>query len=137
VPILGSYQSGAQINAETTTDWYPLSGRSEQNPLVTIGVAGSFAPDAVLVEYSTAGGEFEVAGSVAPIAIGPAPSWRNLRVPMDTLPDDATAIRLVVRDLDPDPSRWIAVTPPRMPELVTMQDLVGDSRPVLPDWAVA
>ena len=53
------------------------------------------------------------------------------------LPDDASAIRLVVRDLDPDPSRWIAFTPPRMPELVTMQELVGDTRPVLPDWAVA
>lgn len=66
-----------------------------------------------------------------------APAWRNLRVPVDTLPDDTTAIRLVVRDLDPDPSRWIAFTPPRMPELVTMQELVGDTRPVLPDWAVA
>ncbi|MDV6299798.1 arabinosyltransferase domain-containing protein [Dietzia maris] len=143
VPVLGSHQSGAQFNAETTTDWYRLpegageNDRKREDPLVTIGVAGSFAPDAVLVEYSTGGGEFEVAGSVLPIDIGPAPSWRNLRVPTDTLPDDATAIRLVVRDLDPDPSRWIAFTPPRMPELVTMQQLVGDSRPVLPDWAVA
>ncbi|KAA0916427.1 arabinosyltransferase domain-containing protein [Dietzia sp. ANT_WB102] len=137
VPVLGSHQFGAQLNAETTTDWYPLPERSEQNPLITIGVAGSIARDAVQVEYSTGGGKFEVAGSVLPIDIGPAPSWRNLRVPVDTLPAETTAIRLVVRDLDPDPSRWIAITPPRMPELITMQDLVGDTTPVLPDWAVA
>ncbi|EFV90911.1 arabinosyltransferase [Dietzia cinnamea P4] len=136
VPVLGSHQTGAQFNAETTTDWYPLPDRSAENPLVTIAVAGSFAPDALRVEYATAGGT-EAAGSVLPLDIGPAPAWRNLRVPVDTLPEDTTAIRLVVRDLDPDPSRWIAFTPPRMPELVTMQELVGDTRPVLPDWAVA
>ena len=136
VPVLGSHQTGAQFNAETTTDWYPLPARSDENPLVTIAVAGSFAPDALRVEYATGGGT-EIAGSVLPLDIGPAPAWRNLRVPVDTLPDDTTAIRLVVRDLDPDPSRWIAFTPPRMPELVTMQELVGDTRPVLPDWAVA
>ena len=136
VPVLGSHQTGAQFNAETTTDWYPLPDRSDENPLVTIAVAGSFAPDALRVEYATGGGT-EAAGSVLPLDIGPAPAWRNLRVPVDTLPEDTTAIRLVVRDLDPDPSRWIAFTPPRMPELVTMQELVGDTRPVLPDWAVA
>ena len=137
VPVLGSYQSGPQFNAETTTDWYRLPGQTGENPLVTIAVAGSFAPDAVRVEYATATEGFEPVGSVLPVDIGPAPSWRNLRIPLDTLPGDVTAIRLVVRDLDPDPSRWIAFTPPRMPELVTMQELVGDSRPVLPDWAVA
>lgn len=136
VPVLGSHQTGAQFNAETTTDWYPLPDRSDENPLITIAVAGSFAPDALRVEYATGGGT-EAAGSVLPLDIGPAPAWRNLRVPVDTLPEDTTAIRLVVRDLDPDPSRWIAFTPPRMPELVTMQELVGDTRPVLPDWAVA
>ncbi|MBB1037491.1 arabinosyltransferase domain-containing protein [Dietzia natronolimnaea] len=137
VPVLGSYQTGPQFNAETTTDWYWLPERDEESPLITIAVAGSFAPDAIRVEFATAADRFEPAGSVLPVDIGPAPSWRNLRVPVDTLPTDATAIRLVVRDLDPDPSRWIAFTPPRMPELVTMQELVGDSRPVLPDWAVA
>ncbi|MBB1019924.1 arabinosyltransferase [Dietzia sp. E1] len=136
VPVLGSHQTGAQFNAETTTDWYPLPDRSDENPLITIAVAGSFAPDALRVEYATGDGT-EAAGSVLPLDIGPAPAWRNLRVPVDTLPEDTTAIRLVVRDLDPDPSRWIAFTPPRMPELVTMQELVGDTRPVLPDWAVA
>ena len=53
-------------------------------------------PDALRVEYATGGGT-EIAGSVLPLDIGPAPAWRNLRVPVDTLPDDTTAIRLVAR----------------------------------------
>ena len=137
VPVLGSHQGGAQFNAETITDWYPLPERSDENPLITVAVAGEFHRDALVVEYAVGGEPFEVAGVVVPEDIGPAPAWRNLRVPMDSLPADASAIRLVVRDHDPDPERWIAFTPPRMPELVTMQELVGDTRPVLPDWAVA
>lgn len=137
VPVLGSHQTGAQLNAETVTDWYPLPEGAEENPLLTIAVAGTFASDALVVEYATGSEPFETAGSVLPVDIGPAPAWRNLRVPMDTLPADVTAVRLVVRDLDPDPERWIAFTPPRMPQLVTMQNLVGDTAPVLPDWAVA
>ena len=138
VPVLGSHQTGAQLNAETITDWYPLpDAAAEENPLITIAVAGTFAPDALTVEYATGTEGFETAGSVLPVDIGPDPAWRNLRVPMDTLPADVTAIRLVVRDVNPDPERWIAFTPPRMPQLVTMQNLVGDTAPVLPDWAVA
>lgn len=137
VPVLGSHQTGAQLSAETITDWYPLPEQDRENPLVTIAVAGTFASDALVVEYATDTEPYQPAGSVLPVDIGPAPAWRNLRVPMDSLPADVTAIRLVVRDLDPDPERWIAFTPPRMPQLVTMQDLVGDTTPVLPDWAVA
>ncbi|MFL0580066.1 arabinosyltransferase domain-containing protein [Dietzia sp. 179-F 9C3 NHS] len=141
VPVLGSHQTGAQFNAEATTDWYLLPERSGDTPLLTVAVAGRFASDALLVEYVTGGSEptadTEAVGSVQPIDIGPAPSWRNLRVPIDRLPEDATAVRLVVRDSDPDPSRWIAFTPPRLAQVVTLQELVGDTRPVLPDWAVA
>ena len=137
VPVLGSHQTGAQLSAETITDWYPLPEQDRENPLVTIAVAGTFASDALAVEYATDTEPYQPAGSVLPVDIGPAPAWRNLRVPMDSLPADVTAIRLVVRDLDPDPERWIAFTPPRIPQLVTMQDLVGDTTPVLPDWAVA
>lgn len=137
VPVLGSHQTGAQFNAQTTTDWYPLPALTEDDPLITVAVAGSFAPGALTVEYSTGTDPFEVAGSVLPVDIGPAPAWRNLRIPVDSLPAATTAIRLVVRDLDPDPARWIAITPPRVPQLVTMQELIGDTTPVLPDWAVA
>jgi len=31
---------------------------------------------------------------------------------------------------------WIAVTPPRVPRLLSVQDYVGSTQPVLMDWAV-
>ena len=34
------------------------------------------------------------------------------------------------------PQHWIAVTPPRIPELRTLQDVVGSTDPVLLDWLV-
>src|SRR5699024_2159287 len=42
VPVLGSHQDGIQLNASTTTDWYELPADVQDNPLITIAVAGSF-----------------------------------------------------------------------------------------------
>ena len=138
VPVLGSHQRGPQLNARNVTAWYPLPARDDSHPLLTVAAAGSFAPGAVRVEWSGGTGAGATpAGSVVPIDIGPAPSWRNLRVPLAAIPADARAVRIVAEDRDPDPAKWVALTPPRVPELQTMQQLVGDTRPVLPDWAVA
>lgn len=140
-PVLGSFQPGAiQISGRMTSDWYRIPPAEQRGPLIAIAVAGSFAPDAVRVEYTndpTAGPQAPVTGSVLPIDIGPAPSWRNLRVPTDTIPADVTAIRIQALDTNPDPSAWVAVTPPRLPVTQTLQQLVGSEVPVLPDWAVA
>ena len=43
---------------------------------------------------------------------------------------------MVVSDEDLAPQHWIAVTPPRIPQLRTLQDVVGSSEPVLLDWLV-
>ena len=34
------------------------------------------------------------------------------------------------------PGDWVAVTPPRVPELRSLQEYVGSQQPVLMDWAV-
>ena len=39
-------------------------------------------------------------------------------------------------DLSLTPGDWIAITPPRVPELRTVQQYVGSTQPVLMDWAV-
>ena len=54
----------------------------------------------------------------------------------DAIPSDATQVRLVVTDDDLAPQHWIAVTPPRIPQLSTLQDVVGSTQPVLLDWLV-
>ena len=66
----------------------------------------------------------------------PSPAWRNLRAPLSAIPRDATQIRLVASDDDLAPQHWIAVTPPRIPQLRTLQDVVGSQDPVLLDWLV-
>ena len=68
--------------------------------------------------------------------VGAAPAWRNLRAPLTAIPADATQVRLVVTDDDLAPQHWIAVTPPRIPQLRTLQDVVGSQDPVLLDWLV-
>ena len=137
-PVIGTNRTGAQRNAEATSAWYSLGARDAAQPILAIAAAGEFAPDAVRVEYTNGqGSDAPVTGSTIPLDIGPAPSWRNLRVPLDRIPGDATAVRLVVSDHDPDPDRWVAVTPPRLPRLTTMQEYIGDRVPVLADWAVA
>jgi arabinosyltransferase C len=45
-------------------------------------------------------------------------------------------IRIVAGARDRDPSQWVAVTPPRVPQTRSLQDVVGSDVPVLLDWAV-
>jgi arabinosyltransferase C len=49
---------------------------------------------------------------------------------------DATRIRVVASDDDLAPQHWIAVTPPRIPKLRTLQQVVGSTDPVMLDWLV-
>ena len=62
--------------------------------------------------------------------------WRNLRFPRSQIPADAVAVRVVAEDLSLTPDDWVALTPPRVPELRSLQEYVGSTQPVLMDWAV-
>ncbi|WP_276771406.1 arabinosyltransferase C-terminal domain-containing protein, partial [Lawsonella clevelandensis] len=48
----------------------------------------------------------------------------------------ATAVRLVVHDTSLATDKWIAVTPPRVPQLHTLNQVVGTTDAVLIDWSV-
>nr|WP_246023280.1 arabinosyltransferase domain-containing protein [Nocardia yunnanensis] len=152
-PIMGSYTDGEQQVSKLTTQWYNAEqlGRVRDDPayrVLVITAAGrikSFDKDGVetygqdlVVEYGTrdAQGDVTNTGQIRPIDIGPSPSWRNLRVPLDQIPAGANAIRLVLNDADITPRQWLAVTPPRLPRLTTLNSLVGDQAPVLEDWHV-
>jgi arabinosyltransferase B len=62
--------------------------------------------------------------------------WRNLRYPRSEVPADAVAVRIVAVDKSLNPRDWIAFTPPRLPEVKTIQEYIGSEQPVLLDWAV-
>ncbi|MGW5314405.1 arabinosyltransferase domain-containing protein [Nocardia thailandica] len=152
-PVLGSYQDGVQQQAKLTSQWYrldaPQSLRDDpayQALIITAaGRIRSVDADGIVhygqdlkVEYGVRGpdGTVDVRGSVVPLDIGPAPSWRNLRVPLDQLPVETDAVRLVAADNDITQKQWLAVTPPRLPKLATLNSVVGSTAPVLLDWHV-
>jgi arabinosyltransferase C len=152
-PVMGSYQEGDQQQATLTSQWYhlDLADSMRNDPayqVLAITAAGrirSIDADGVVtygadlrLEYGVRGadGTVEELGSVAPLDVGPAPSWRNLRVPLDQLPLEANTVRLVAVDNDITQKQWLALTPPRLPKLATLNSVVGSKDPVLLDWHV-
>ncbi|WP_410170974.1 arabinosyltransferase domain-containing protein [Corynebacterium pygosceleis] len=149
VPVLGSYTVGPQFPAEVTTSWYELPGRREDAPLLVVSAAGRIEHNDIngvrqdgqrlVIEYGTRGADGTVTGvtAIEPLDIGPAPGWRNLRVPLDRIPTEANVVRIVATDTSLDPDQWLAVTPPRVPTLVSLNDTVGSEDPALLDWSVS
>ena len=76
-------------------------------------------------------------GEQIPLDPGYAPEWRNLRIPMDQVPEDADSVRIVANDPNLTPTQWIAITPPRVPEMESLNDYVGSEAPTLLDWTIA
>jgi arabinosyltransferase B len=148
VPLAGSYVEGPKQEGRLASAWYQLPPPDDAHPLVVITAAGTIAGNSVLdghtsgqrveLEFARPGpdGAPAPAGRVVPYDLGPAPSWRNLRYPRSMIPPDATAVRVIADSLSLGQGDWVAVTPPRVPELRTMQEYVGSSQPVLMDWAV-
>ncbi|WP_102145889.1 arabinosyltransferase domain-containing protein [Mycobacterium hubeiense] len=148
VPLAGSYIEGPQQQSRLTSAWYELPAPDDAHPLVVVTAAGTITGYSVFngrtegqtveLEYARRGpdGALQPGGRLVPYDLGPIPSWRNLRFPRSEIPADAAAVRLVVEDLSLTPGDWVAVTPPRVPELRSVQEYVGSEQPVLMDWAV-
>jgi arabinosyltransferase C len=137
-PVMGSWRGGTQQPAELRSAWYQLPPRDERGPLLVVSAAGRFDPGEVVVQWASdeQAAKGEPAGGVGFADVGSAPAWRNLRAPMAAIPRDATRIRLVATDDDLNPQHWIAITAPRIPQLRTLQDVVGSQDPVMLDWLV-
>ena len=148
VPLAGSYVGGPQQQSRLTSAWYQLPAPDDAHPLVVVTAAGTITGNSVFngrtegqtvaLEYALPGpdGAPVPGGRLVPYDLGPIPSWRNLRFPRTQIPADAVAVRVVAEDLSLTPGDWIAVTPPRVPELRSVQEYVGSEQPVLMDWAV-
>ena len=67
----------------------------------------------------------------------PPPQWRNLRMALDQLPAEANVVRLVATDDSLDEEDWLAITPPRVPTLDTINNFIGSDTPGLLDWSTA
>ncbi|MDT7761525.1 MAG: arabinosyltransferase [Mycobacterium sp.] len=133
-PVMGSWRPGTQQPAVLRSAWYRLPPRDQAGPLLVVSAAGRFDPGEVVMQWANDKGE--PAGSIGFADVGSAPAWRNLRAPLAAIPRQATQVRLVATDEDLNPLHWIAITPPRIPQLRTLQDVVGSQDPVLLDWLV-
>ncbi|MGE2730697.1 arabinosyltransferase domain-containing protein [Mycolicibacterium vaccae] len=136
--VMGSWRAGTQQPASLRSAWYRLPegwrDHDGTDSLLVIAAAGRFDTGEVVVQWARDDGE--PGGSIDFADVGAAPAWRNLRAPLTAIPAEATRIRVVANDDDLDPQHWIAVTPPRIPTLRTLQDVVGSTDPVLLDWLV-
>ncbi|SBS72748.1 putative arabinosyltransferase C [uncultured Mycobacterium sp.] len=137
-PVMGSWRAGVQQPAVLRSAWYRLPTDWASSPLLVVAAAGRFDQDEVQVQWATEAqaADGKPGGSVNFGDAGAAPAWRNLRAPLAAIPRAATMIRLVATDDDLSPQHWIALTPPRIPKLRTLQDVVGSQDPVLLDWLV-
>ena len=147
-PVLGTYGSPSGTGS-LTSDWYQLPARSSDAPLITMSVAGQIeyvddlavtrSGQQVRLQFGRVGpdGSVTPAGIMIPMDIGGAPAWRNLRFPLDGAPQGATVVRVLAQDTSTNPDQWLAVTPPRVSKMVTLNDLVGSEAPVMIDWEAA
>ena len=141
-PVLGSWRSGVQQPAMLRSAWYRLpdgwATDRKAAPLLVVSAAGRFDQGEVQVQWATdqQAAEGKPGGALGFGDVGAAPAWRNLRAPLAAIPADATQIRLIAKDDDLAPQHWIAVTPPRIPQLRSLQQVVGSQDPVLLDWLV-
>lgn len=149
VPLAGSFVEGpAQQEARLASAWYQLPPPDAGHPLVVVTAAGTITGNSIFngltqgqpveLEYGRPGpdGAPVPAGRVVPYDIGPLPSWRNLRYDRSQIPADATFVRVVAEDKSLSQGDWVAITPPRVPQVKTIQEYLGSAQPVLMDWAV-
>ena len=154
VPLAGNYTTtGRQQPSKLTSAWYQLPKPDAAHPLVVVTAVGTIAGNSVLKGFTSGqtvaleygrpgpggpGGGVAPAGRLVPYDLnGDQPrAWRNLRFARSAMPADTVAVRVVAEDLSLTPDDWVAVTPPRVPELRTVQEYVGSTQPVLMDWAV-
>ncbi|KZS67992.1 arabinosyltransferase domain-containing protein [Mycobacterium ostraviense] len=146
--VMGSYGENT-LAATATSAWYQLPARSADRPLVVISAAGaiwSYKEDGDFVYgqslklqwgLTRPDGSIQALGQVFPIDLGPQPAWRNLRFPLTWAPPEADVARIVAYDPNLSPEQWFAFTPPRVPVLETLQQLIGSQTPVLMDIATA
>ena len=150
VPVLGSYNSAQRGTSEVTTQWYNLPEQAGENtPVLAVSAAGDIYHHDVndieqegmelTLEYGTLGEGNEVTntGELELRDVGAAPKWRNLRIALDEIPEEANVVRLVAVDDSTDEDSWLAFTPPRVPELTSLNSQFDSSIPGLLDWSTA
>ncbi|MEY8041825.1 arabinosyltransferase domain-containing protein [Saccharopolyspora cebuensis] len=132
-PLWGTYRHGDGVG-ELRTPWYDLPERAASGELpVVLAYAGSASgTNRLTVEWGrqTADG-FEIVERSRVDEDSPD-RWRDHRAQAE----GATQVRLVAEDRSVGQQAWLAVSAPRVPELTSMTELVGESTTFV-EWPAA
>ena len=126
-PAWGSYQAPERTGS-VNTSWYALPGGAHSVPLV-FGVAGHGAV-AARAEFANPSGQL-----TRTVRVSFQQDWREVRLDLGVEARDADRVRIVAEDRDDD--GWIAVTAPRLPQVVPSTQLVPVTERVAVDWVNA
>ncbi|MEV0467580.1 arabinosyltransferase domain-containing protein [Nocardia tengchongensis] len=150
-PVLGNYTTDHPRPAHLTTQWYRMDLAAAQQDssysVLVLTVAGHAAGEQdghpvdgarLRVEFAHRAddGTVQTLGDLTPPTVGGTPGWRNLPIALDRIPAHTNAVRLTVSADDPTGKQWLAITPPRLPRLATVDAVVGHDTPVLTDFHV-
>lgn len=137
-PVWGSYEPKGTGTGELRSPWYdvPPDAADGKSPIV-LSLAGiESGANSLALEFGrdTDRG-FEVLDR-QPVQQEPAPQWRDHRTVVGDEARGATKVRVVGDDQALGLQGWLAVSPPRVPQLTTMTQVVGDD-PTFVEWPAA
>ncbi|MGP4019016.1 arabinosyltransferase domain-containing protein [Saccharopolyspora sp. 5N708] len=132
-PVWGSYTQSGSGTGELRTQWYDLPPQAVSGaaPVVVSFAGSATGMNSLRVEWGrdTPHG-FEITGRGA-IAQNSG-RWFDRRFTVD----GATKVRIVAEDQKVDTPGWLAVSAPRVPELTSMTEVIGDA-PAFVEWPAA
>ncbi|WP_246538737.1 arabinosyltransferase domain-containing protein [Saccharopolyspora endophytica] len=152
VPLWGSL-TGGQINTGTlTTGWFPLPALAPDQELA-FGVAGrSGDGNRVALEFSGPGGTREVvlddtwrdsderetypSDHVIEDEPQDHPGWRDMHLSPAQIPAGADRVRITAVDGTTDPAGWVAVSGPRVRQVIPLTEYMQDKAPTYVDWSM-
>jgi hypothetical protein len=152
VPLWGSL-TGGQINTgRLTTGWFPLPALAPDQELA-FGVAGrSGDGNRVALEFSGPGGTREVvlddtwmdsderetypSDHVIEDEPQDHPGWRDMHLSPAQIPAGADRVRITASDGTTDPAGWVAVSGPRVRQVIPLTEYMQDKAPTYVDWSM-
>lgn len=152
VPLWGSL-TGGQINTGTlTTGWFQLPALAPDQELA-FGVAGrSGDGNRVALEFSGPGGTREVvlddtwrdsderetypSDHVIEDEPQDHPGWRDMHLSPAQIPAGADRVRITAVDGTTDPAGWVAVSGPRVRQVIPLTEYMQDKAPTYVDWSM-
>jgi len=148
--LWGSLTGGSVSTGTLTSPWFTLPTVPPDRQ-VAVSVAGRTAGSAgrgnrLDLEFGRAVGDHVVRLGVAsppdPLRTPPEGSpdyrlWRAVGVGPERIPPGADRVRVAAVDNTADPDGWLAVTGPRLREVVGLNEYLAEHQPVLVAWPIA